>query len=120
MDERPEFFVPLGRQVRMMRLMHHAVEAEAHEAEGSNDSAIYFIQKATLPKQTMRCFVQADQHPVHEMARDEDQRHRQPIKAVIDGEAQRSLRDEENHYKQLEGRLAHPVRLMRFNRIFCG
>ena len=50
----------------------------------------------------MRRFVQPDQHPVHEMARDEDQRHRQPVKAVIDGEAQRSLRDEENNYKQLE------------------
>ena len=42
-DERPEFLVPLGGQVRMMRLMRHAVEAEAHEAEGSNDHAIDFI-----------------------------------------------------------------------------
>ena len=43
LHERPEFLVPLGRKVRMMRLMHHPVEAEAHEAEGSDNRAIYFI-----------------------------------------------------------------------------
>ena len=64
--------------------------------------AVDFIQEPTLSQQTMRRFVKADQHPVHEMAGDEDQRHRQPVKAAIDGEAQRSLCDKENHYKQLE------------------
>ena len=100
--------------------MHHPVEAEAHEAEGSDNRAIYFIEKAALSQKAMRRFVQPDQHPVHEMARNEDQRHRQPIEAAIDGEAQRSLRDEENNYKQLEGLPAQPVRLFRFRHIFCG
>jgi hypothetical protein len=86
MDERPEFFVPLGSQVGMMRLMCHAIEAEAHKAEGSYDNAVYFVQKAALPKQTMRSFVYPDQYSMHEMAGDEDQRHGEPIKAVVDGE----------------------------------
>ena len=56
-NKRPELFVPLGRQVRVMRLMCDTVKAKAHDAESCYEKAIYFIQKATLPKQTMRCLM---------------------------------------------------------------
>jgi len=78
MDERPEFFVTLGGQLCVMRLMPGAVEAEARKAHDPKDGTIYLIQAAAPPKEAVGRLVKTDQSPVHEMAGDQYERHCQP------------------------------------------
>ena len=78
MDERPEFFVAFGGQMCVMRLMRGAVEAETHEAHDPKDDAIHLIQAAAPPEEAVGRLVKTDRGPVHEMAREQDERHRQP------------------------------------------
>ena len=54
-------------QVGVMQLVSRPVEAEAHQAEDSDDHAVDFVQAPVLSKQPVRRLVEADQNPVHQM-----------------------------------------------------
>ena len=78
MDERPEFFVPLGAQMCVMRLMRGAVEAEAGKTQDPKDDALYLIPAAVPHEETVGSLVKTNQSPVHEMADEQDEQHCQP------------------------------------------
>jgi hypothetical protein len=77
----------------------------------------------------MRRLVKADEHAVHEMAGDQDQRSSEPIVRAIHGKRQRSLREEKQGDKHGERGATEPMRLRMFvwrlwaafgsNRSFC-
>ena len=67
----------------------------------------------------MRRLVEADQHPVHQMAGGQDQRHSEPDRSKVQRGAQRSLIEKENGREDREGRSAHPMGLRRFEQGFC-
>jgi hypothetical protein len=115
-DEGPKLFVTLGGQVRMVRLMDDTVEAKACEAKGSNQGSVDFIEEPFLAQKAMGGLVQSDQSPVHEVARKKHQRDRQPVKAVVHSDAEGDLGNIENAHYHRESGLAHPMRLVRFNR----
>ena len=120
MDEGPELFVALGGEVGVVQLMRRAVKAEAHQAEDADDDTVDFIKQPALAQQPVRRLVKADQHAVHEMAGDQDQRRGEPVVCAIHGEAQRRLREEEQRGEHGERGAAEPMRRVRFDRSLDG
>ena len=60
-----------------------------------------------------------DQNAMHQVARDEHERNREPVETPIDSETQRNLRQIKDGHDYRKGRFGDPVRLMRFNRWTC-
>ena len=85
MDEGPELFVALGGEVGVVQLMRGAVKAEADQAEDADDDTVDFIEDSILSQQPVRGLVKANQHTMHEMAGNEDQRHDEPVIRTIHG-----------------------------------
>ena len=60
--------------MHMVRLVHYPVQAERQKAKHPDDHAVEFIQSTALSQQTVGSFMKTNQHSMHEMGRDEDER----------------------------------------------
>ena len=77
-NKRPQFLIPLRGKIGVMRLMRRPIEAEAHEAEDAQQHTIELIEAPVLSQQPMRRLMQSHSGPMHEMTRQQHQRHHHP------------------------------------------
>ena len=101
----------------MVQLMGGAVETKADQAECADDDAVDFIEQPAFAQQPMRGFVKADQHAVHEMAGDEDERDGEPVVRVKDGAHERGLRERKERDQDGKGGATDPVWFVTFDHL---
>src|SRR5207253_10563360 len=73
-DKRPELGISFGGKMHMVRLVHYPIQAERQKAKHAQDHAVEFIQSPALSQQAVGSLVKTDQHSMHQMRRDEDER----------------------------------------------
>jgi ATP-dependent RNA helicase RhlE len=73
------FSATLSAEVRMVRLVRHAVEGEGYEAERADQRSFEIIHGPVFSQQTMRCLVETDEQSMHEMAAHQNKRRHQPV-----------------------------------------
>src|ERR1700760_3729720 len=99
--------------------MSCSVQAEAHQAENADDDTVNLIQAPSLSQQSVRRLVKSDQHPMHQMAGAQYQKHRNPEGIKVQRSSQDGLVKKENGGQDWEGRAADPMRFSWFQQNIC-
>jgi hypothetical protein len=116
--EWPEFFIPFCGQIGVMGLMGSSIQAETHETKDSQDNSIYLIQALIRPQMAVGRLVKSYQQPMHEMAAEQHQEDREPVRTLVQSPPERELCEEKYDRQDAEGPTAQPMRLFRFDEIF--
>src|SRR6478736_9562395 len=100
--------------MHVMPLVQHTIEAEADEAEHSDEDPIEFIEPALLSQKSMRCLVKPNQGTVHQVTTREDQQYHQPPVPAMHGKSRRAHVQHEHDDDELKRLPADPVDLGAF------
>jgi len=115
--EWPEFFIPFCSQIGVMGLMGSPIQAETHETKDPQDNSVYLVQALVRSEMPVGRLVKSYQQPVHEMAAEQHQEDRQPIRTLVQCPPERDLGEEKYDRQDTEGAAAQPMRLIGFDQI---